>query len=74
MPLMPEIVGEMVFPDALLPFLGKTVFCWGYRTIIRLSYTLVAPVVLAFSLAGSVWAAWALLPFLGKTVFCWSDR
>jgi FSR family fosmidomycin resistance protein-like MFS transporter len=42
---------------------------YGYRTIIRLSYTLVAPVVLAFSLAGSVWAAWALLPFLGFTLY-----
>lgn len=42
---------------------------YGYRTIIRLSYTLVAPVVLAFSLTGSVWAAWALLPFLGFTLY-----
>jgi FSR family fosmidomycin resistance protein-like MFS transporter len=42
---------------------------YGYRTIIRLAYALVAPVVLAFSLADNVYAAWAVLPFLGFTLY-----
>lgn len=42
---------------------------YGYLRIIRVSFVLMAPVVLAFSLAGNLYAAFALLPLLGFTLY-----
>lgn len=41
----------------------------GQVRVIRLAFSLMAPVVLVFGLAGEVWQAYALLPFLGLVIY-----
>lgn len=42
---------------------------FGYRTVIRVVFALMPPVVAAFSLSGNLYAAWALLPLLGFVLY-----
>ncbi|MFT4301500.1 MAG: MFS transporter [Desulfovibrio sp.] len=42
---------------------------YGFRAIVRLGFALVTPVVLAFSLMPSLYAAYAMLPLLGFVLY-----
>ena len=42
---------------------------FGYRTVIRVVFALMPPVVAGFSLSQNLYAAWALLPLLGFVLY-----
>ena len=42
---------------------------FGYRTVIRVVFALMPPVVAGFSLSNNLYAAWALLPLLGFVLY-----
>ena len=42
---------------------------FGYRTVIRVVFALMPPVVAGFSLSSNLYAAWALLPLLGFVLY-----
>ena len=42
---------------------------FGYRTVIRVVFALMPPVVAGFSLSHNLYLAWALLPFLGFVLY-----
>ena len=52
-----------------MPTSGWLADKFGYRTVIRVVFALMPPVVAGFSLSNNLYAAWALLPLLGFVLY-----